>query len=1729
MKNIGTNILLTILLSSSFLNIAGGQCSFDFDVVIEHSSCVANGKITVSSTDSRIDLQNVFINISGRFINEPASDNGHSFGSLPAGTYTIKFESTCAGTTTPVSLSKSAMIENTYNGFGATQGSISRPSLNCINSGILSVNILRGKAPYKIEITVKPEKYTGNTVFTYNDPGEKSIENLAPGEYSFTVSDNCSSTNTVKGEVLVVEKDFPVAPYESYLYPSSCYQAYVLERRNYTPHEYWNSDRSVYEVAFSIDDKREWSSDFSDPIYIDLPASYIDLYGAGKEMEVYLRLKDAPQCKEEHVGSIKFSKPPEIKYQTNPIRNCKGYQLEFELDSAHYIMCTPLTWEILDESNKSIGKGAVDEEEEDNSFYYYPPSSAVNLSYSKPYTLKITDRNGYVFTVPDPIIYGSDIWIVDTLPKMHNYTYDLAYVIFNMCTPYNVEISDGNDLINIEKTAEVDTIKNLEYDKVYTIKMSDGFENKSSFTYTLPSPDRYLHKDGGRKNEDDEYTCETYGYVLYPQYINTPYTWTLRDMDGKLLSSGTCEDDHFFIDIPYDVEYKIEITDKISTIRETILGPPLPLDFQNRYPRDYQCDHYDFVFNVDKLYCLPYKWELFDSEGKLLKYELEVSDFDLRTLSSLEYNTKYTIKVTDSKGHEIEWPVTSAAIDFLTGGDYDDLQCKDYKYWFEVREITCFPYKWEIFDGDKVLVADSAGITESDAIHYYEQRLEYNKDYTLIVTDGKGNRYTYPYTIRQDNDVVSYHSAMSECISDPDPYILIYGLYGQYGQSGQYEWKLEAGARIRFIKGPQNPVHPDVVLTEDINYFYPFSQDYHDHEQGISIASGNYAFEITSKCGDIDTLKIDYTMHIRVDGFTYVEDRISDVCNETRIYPQGKVYDSISNVLNTSPEFIMIESPDPSQTDRIVQTGEYFSLSQEGEYVFGIIGRYDECYVETRAINYESNELALDVRSSYVCETGSPYGHIFVQAKGGQPPYTYKLFEADSVTLVTKDGLENPNTTGVFEYGAYQENYAVKIYDACESSRTIGFNITTLDQIALVEGPAHLGKGETIDLSCLILGATEYEWNGPLGFSSNERTPPGISDVTTAHSGEYIVTVKPAGCEQYFKDTVLITVYDPPAPAEQDTILCQADEEHHQLLPVNPLSDDYSIKWYDKDGVTYLPEIPSVDVRKPGEYVFYISHLENDYHLYESDKSPYTVRVINSVPEKNPVASGWSCANGQPEISITNMVDSLVYTVYPDASGAQAPIYSFMFLEGMEEPIERTLNTTVTDDVSFYLKTSTVEGCTLPEGIIPIRVDVTKITMQTETLPVYKHDVPYSVQLRSDADGAVYTTADILLGSITLSQDGLISGIVPESVGFEEVTFDVTVTDKNGCDTTKKYILRSCGPPPAKLDEPLQYCSGTPFTLEATELEGLTLQWYDMRQNKLPGGGTPPTDIAGEQIYSVSRINTELQCETGVTEVKVKINPLPQLDFNASDIIVCYGNAPVVGMSNLHDAYIYNVYSGVDMTPPLASISGETSADVTLETIPDSQTSYYIYITDSLGCVSLDRKEVIAEVIKLYIEPSHLPPYIKNVDYEQLLVSNANSPMFTLVDGKLPAGLTLNASGLIYGNVPVSYFDSINIATVEVRDSNGCRVEREYIFNGNIFVPKVFTPNGDGVNDIFMRGCKMVIFDRLGTEISNGDDGWDGYYKGKPVADDIYFYRLEYIDSGDGSLKLITGYVGVHH
>jgi gliding motility-associated-like protein len=106
--------------------------------------------------------------------------------------------------------------------------------------------------------------------------------------------------------------------------------------------------------------------------------------------------------------------------------------------------------------------------------------------------------------------------------------------------------------------------------------------------------------------------------------------------------------------------------------------------------------------------------------------------------------------------------------------------------------------------------------------------------------------------------------------------------------------------------------------------------------------------------------------------------------------------------------------------------------------------------------------------------------------------------------------------------------------------------------------------------------------------------------------------------------------------------------------------------------------------------------------------------------------------------------------------------------------------------------------------------------------------------------------------------------------------------------------------------------------------------------------------------------------------------------------------------------------------------------------------------------------------------------------------------------------------------------------TLTATDENGCTGQDSVTVFVNlvrpIYIPNVFSPNGDGLNDFFTafggKAAKSIkalkVFDRWGEKVFEGADlplgdlarGWDGVFRGKLMDNGVfaYFAQVEFID-----------------
>jgi len=109
---------------------------------------------------------------------------------------------------------------------------------------------------------------------------------------------------------------------------------------------------------------------------------------------------------------------------------------------------------------------------------------------------------------------------------------------------------------------------------------------------------------------------------------------------------------------------------------------------------------------------------------------------------------------------------------------------------------------------------------------------------------------------------------------------------------------------------------------------------------------------------------------------------------------------------------------------------------------------------------------------------------------------------------------------------------------------------------------------------------------------------------------------------------------------------------------------------------------------------------------------------------------------------------------------------------------------------------------------------------------------------------------------------------------------------------------------------------------------------------------------------------------------------------------------------------------------------------------------------------------------------------------------------------------TYNISGNGFYNVKLN-----------VTNPNGClETAEKIIWIVKEELPNIFAP-GTGNSTVFLKGWDLQVFNSNGILLYEGKDGWDGTYKGKPVASDTYYYVIvQYTEKGAVSKP---GYVTV--
>jgi len=216
---------------------------------------------------------------------------------------------------------------------------------------------------------------------------------------------------------------------------------------------------------------------------------------------------------------------------------------------------------------------------------------------------------------------------------------------------------------------------------------------------------------------------------------------------------------------------------------------------------------------------------------------------------------------------------------------------------------------------------------------------------------------------------------------------------------------------------------------------------------------------------------------------------------------------------------------------------------------------------------------------------------------------------------------------------------------------------------------------------------------------------------------------------------------------------------------------------------------------------------------------------------------------------------------------------------------------------------------------------------------------------------------------------------------------------------------------------------------------------------------------------------------------------------------------------------------------PTASLSDTAVINPTFFTLAPGVYTYYLTIKSGLGCTSTD--SVIfnpSPPVRIEITPGNT-----TIMYGSSLQLQAiNLSPYPLDYYWIPNNGTLNNPNI---NDPVATpVDSSTVYTVYGMNTWGCRDTASVtisVDHTNECIPNAFTPNGDGLNDVFricnLRYERLVdfsVFNRWGQLVyhntNDATKGWDGTFNGVPQDVGVYNYVI-ILARVDGTNKIYKG------
>jgi gliding motility-associated-like protein len=337
-------------------------------------------------------------------------------------------------------------------------------------------------------------------------------------------------------------------------------------------------------------------------------------------------------------------------------------------------------------------------------------------------------------------------------------------------------------------------------------------------------------------------------------------------------------------------------------------------------------------------------------------------------------------------------------------------------------------------------------------------------------------------------------------------------------------------------------------------------------------------------------------------------------------------------------------------------------------------------------------------------------------------------------------------------------------------------------------------------------------------------------------------------------------------------------------------------------------------------------------------------------------------------------------------------------------------------------------------------------------------------------------------------------------------TTQLLVTNSSGCITGVSKTIDAYIVPTINAGLDTLVCRGKGVTLNAVGAD--TYNWTPVTWLSCANCASPVASPDSITHYTVKGTTIHGCSNTDSVVVNVK-QPFPMQ--NSTGDTLCIGSSTRLFASGAN-SYIWSPSAGLSSTTIAAPLAS-----------PSVTTIYRVIGTDDRACFS----DTAFITVKVYPIPT------VNAGADQTINVGQTIELKPTISADVTAVFWTPTQSIVQNNFPNAIVkpNETTLYTIKARNPGGCKSRDQVtvfvVCNGaNVFIPNTFSPNGDGVNDVFYtRGTglfrikTMRIFNRWGEMIFERSNimpndvtaGWNGTYKGASLNPDVYVYTIDII------------------